>query len=79
MKLSLSSEEYRFNHGANPRGRGSWAFVFREGSCRPDNYTNDEIWWAPGSTTFGEAVNVAKVEARRRFPGAHIVTIGVCS
>lgn len=80
MKIEFSTAEYRSNHGAQPRGRGSWAFVFSGGGAKTD-YTSDEIWWAPAPLTFGEAVKTAKVEARRRFAGSgeHRVTVGVCS
>jgi hypothetical protein len=77
--IEFNCNEYRFNHGAMPRGRGSWAFVFRDHSGSAGDYTNDEIWWAAGVLTFGDAKKAARAEALRRLPGASVIGITVCS
>lgn len=56
-RIEFNTSEYTMNHGAMPRGRGSWAFEF------PGDKTP---WFTPGSTTFGEAKKLARAEATRR-------------
>lgn len=74
IKIEFTDTEYRFNHGASPRGRGSWAFIFPGPMGKFDD---NAPWFTPGSTTFGEAKKLAKAEAERRFPdaphGAHLL------
>lgn len=83
--VSVDTGEYERSHGAKPRGRGGWMFVFAtsreqlEAKQRANNYL-DFVWTAKdadgyASLLFGEAVKAAKAEARRR--GANWV--GVCS
>lgn len=67
IKIEFNDSEYRFSHGAAPRGRGSWAFLF-PGAAEP--------WFTPGSTTFGEAKKLARIEAQRRF--SHAATGATC-
>jgi hypothetical protein len=62
ITIEFSTSVYRFNHGAEPRGRGGWAFALNP------NGMNDDAYWAKdaagfGSLTFGEA----KKAARRHF------------
>ncbi len=65
--VEFSTSEYEYNHGAKPRGRGSWAFAF---DC---NEKPEALFWTPGSTTYGEALKLARAEAKRR--GASMVTV----
>jgi hypothetical protein len=58
---TVDDTQYRFSHGAAPRGRGSWAFTF--GVKDP---VSDQIWWTPGGTTYAEAKKLAKAEAKAR-------------
>lgn len=62
--VRVSTREYRSNHSAEPRGRGSWAFFMGEA---PDNYDarDERIWWSP-SCTFAEARKLAVAEAARQ-------------
>jgi hypothetical protein len=77
MAISFDTTEYRSSHGAEPRGRGGWAFVFRLDGQSLRDYTNEEIWWSPGALTLTEAKKLARAEAQRRFPGQP-VNVGVC-
>lgn len=54
-RVEVSTAEYAFAHGRDPRGRGSWAFYFGE-----------EIVWIPGSMTYGEAKKEAIKLAKQR-------------
>lgn len=57
-RIEISTSEYQSNHGAKPKGRGSWAFYFG---------TAHEPWWpAGGSMLYSEACAKARVEAQRR-------------
>lgn len=83
-KVEIDTSVYRSNHGVQPRGRGSWAFVMG----REDYKTNDEIddegrplvWWArsaDGQTSmpFTDAKKLAVAEAQRRG----VTLVGVAS
>ncbi len=65
--FSFSTCEYEYNHGAKPRGRGSWAFAF------DGKEQHDALFWTPGSTTYGEAIKLARAEAARR--GAYVAKV----
>jgi len=83
-KVVVCTSVYRRNHGAEPRGRGSWAFVMGA-----ENYTNcDErdaegrlvLFWprdASGSSSmlFAAARKLAIAEAKRRG----VMLVAVCS
>jgi hypothetical protein len=59
----FETREYRNNHGAEPRGRGSWAFALdREGQ-------NDMRWFH--QMTYGEA----KQAARASFPAGSLLWV----
>lgn len=57
MRVFFSTLEYERNHGAMPRGRGSWAFVDAL-HARKMNYL-DFVWWAPSGLTYSEAKRAA--------------------
>lgn len=42
-RIEISTTDYQFSHGKEPRGTGQWAFIF------DGNY--DEPYWAYGSYT----------------------------
>jgi hypothetical protein len=68
--VSVSTREYEFNHGAKPRGFGSWAFLF-EGDLT--------VHWMRdaqgGSMTFSDAKRAA-----RKLAASHgCLWISVCS
>ena len=69
-QISIDTRAYELNHGAIPRGRGSWAFYFDEGNDAPV----ERAWFAPGSLTFSEAKRAAIAEGKRR--GATFATVG---
>jgi hemolysin-activating ACP:hemolysin acyltransferase len=69
--IEFSTHEYEMNHGARPRGYGSWAFVALEFS-RANNYL-DHVKWFTG--TYG----AAKREAARAFAVAGVHSVVVCS
>jgi len=75
MKIEFSDTEYRFNHGAAPRGRGFWGFFFSTSGRFAG--TNDTLWFASGECTLGEAKKLAKIEAAHRFPNVSHVYIKV--
>lgn len=60
MQFDFSTSEYRCNHGAEPRGRGSWAFAF------DFNEDSGALFWTPGNTTFTEAKKLARAEGKKR-------------
>jgi hypothetical protein len=62
MKIEFNTNEYESNHGAKPRGKGSWAFVDRK-HANADNYL-DFVFWAPAGLTFTEAKKAAAVHFR---------------
>lgn len=72
---------YRSSHGAEPRGRGSWAFLF--GASREELDAKERsgrylefVWFVPGpSMLYGAALKLARKEATKR--GA--LYLGVCS
>jgi hypothetical protein len=76
-QVRVSTRAYRSSHGAEPRGRGYWMFVFG----KEDYDLAEEAVICPipmganGMPTFGEAKRWAKAEAARR--GVDLV--GVCS
>ena len=57
MKARFDTCEYEFNHGAKPRGRGSWAFVDAK-HANANNYL-DFVFWTSSGLTFSEAKKVA--------------------
>lgn len=59
MKVTVSTSEYRSNHGAHPRGRGTWKFALGNGQG---------VWLADSFVcegTFTTAKRAAAREARR--------------
>lgn len=83
--ISVDVGEYERSHGAKPRGRGSWMFVFAatheqlEAKMASPNYL-EHVWTAKdahgvASMTYSDAVRIAKAEAKRRG----LAWIGVCS
>lgn len=58
MRVRFSTREYEMNHGAKPRGRGSWAFVDQR-FARANDYL-DHVFWAPAGLTLGEAKKAAE-------------------
>ena len=56
--IDVVTSGYHFSHGAEPRGRGSWAFAF--GS------PEEEPVWCSGSVTYQTARAWAVAEACRR-------------
>lgn len=62
MMIRVETRAYEFSHGRRPRGRGYWAFTFGTRT-----YVDvSDVWWAPGSVAYGEAVKLARLEAARR-------------
>lgn len=59
--IRVSDTDYRMNHGAKPRGRGSWAFVMHLTGGRPS-----EVWFAPPDLLFTEAKREALACAKER-------------
>jgi len=53
----FNTDEYEFNHGARPRGRGTWAFGFGEREPAEPFYV---------SALYSEAKREALREAKRR-------------
>jgi hypothetical protein len=71
MKTTFNTNDYKSNHGAAPRGRGSWAFCPADKFRRADYLTF--VFWAPADSTFSDA----KKAAAAHFPaGSDLV---VCS
>jgi len=52
IHVEFIDTEYRFSHGAAPRGRGSWAFSTERDS------PIEQVWFSM-SMTFGEAKRAA--------------------
>ena len=83
--ICIDFADYERNHGAKPRGRGSWMFVFaptREQLAAKMMSPNlvDHVWTAKdasgiASMKFSDAARLARAEAKRR--GA--AWAGVCS
>lgn len=46
-QIEINSSDYRRNHGAEPRGRGSWAFCLVDPNRRNDYL--DFVIWASGT------------------------------
>lgn len=67
--VTLSTRVYTNNHGAEPRGRGSWCFVM---GAADFNFSDDpRLFWARDehgsmSMTFAAARKLALVEAAKR-------------
>lgn len=72
MKITVNvrTEEYRFNHGAEPRGQGSWAFQL-EG--------HEEPTWFQGTFSQAKAQAVKQARAEARQAGATWVDVVVLS
>jgi hypothetical protein len=51
--IEVCTAAFERSHGKRPGGRGSWAFTFG----------TEEIFWVPGSVTYGEARKVAIARA----------------
>lgn len=70
MTFEFNTRDFRFSHGKEPRGFGSWAFEIE----------GHELVWAPTST-FTDAKKWARAEAKKMAPAgfAGNVTIKVCS
>jgi len=64
LTIEFDAIEYRINHGAEPRGRGSWAFSFK----REPDVQRDEVLWSP-SMTYGEAKKWARQQVKERCSG----------
>lgn len=68
-KPTVSTTVYLRNHGAEPRGRGSWCFVM---GAEDFSFSDDpRLFWAKSedgasSMTFAEARKLALTEAARR-------------
>jgi hypothetical protein len=58
MQTFFSTNEYFFNHGKMPRGRGTWAFEFD---------FDKTPYFAPSSLLFTEAKRAAVHEACKRI------------
>jgi len=56
MPVSFDTTEYRFSHGREPRGRGSWAF---------ESVETREKFWARGSQTLTEAKRELRAAGKR--------------
>jgi len=52
VTVRFDTRQYSTNHGAEPRGRGSWAFIDADQADAP-NYL-DDVYWVHGGT-YGEA------------------------
>lgn len=76
--IKIDSSVYRRTHGAEPRGRGSWAFVMGatdyEFVDQKDAQGRPLVWFAPASLTFSEAKKAAIAEAKNR--GVTVVGVG---
>lgn len=59
VTVEFRTVEYTCNHGAEPRGRGSWAF------CEERLPLNKELLWTP-SLTYGEAKKWVREELAKR-------------
>lgn len=62
LQVRVETGVYQCSYGHLPRGRGYWAFTF--GTRTYGDVS--EVWWAPGSMMYGEAVKLARLEAARR-------------
>ena len=73
--VEFSTREYEADHGAKPRGRGTWAFVDQTHAKR-DDYLKF-VFWSPANLTFGAAKKAAAAhfKAQANFSGV----ISVCS
>jgi len=62
MTVYVSTTEYQFSHGKQPRGTGNWAFFF----------TDAYVFWFNGP--YGAAKRAAVTEAKRR--GVSSIKVG---
>ena len=62
--VQVSTRDYYFSHGKEPKGRGCWGFSIGE-RVKAD-YDVMKAWWSPCSCTYAEARKLAVEEARRR-------------
>lgn len=67
MAIEFCTREYRFSHGKEPRGYGSWAFFFDR------KFKIEDAFWV-NQSTYGDAKKAARAEAKRRNVG--IVFVG---
>lgn len=72
--VRFDTREYRVNHGAEPRGFGSWAFCLADRVNAPDYL--DGAFWAHRST-FGEAKKAARAHFEAAAGGAGNVFVAV--
>jgi len=70
--VEFSTCEYEMNHGAQPRGHGSWGFVAYKFS-RSDSYL-DHVKWFNGMT-----YSAAKRAAAAAFASEGVMDVVVCS
>jgi hypothetical protein len=70
LKVEFSTREYRSNHGAMPRGFGTWGFVAREHWSKPDYL--DHVVHAEG------IYSAAKARAAAVFSMRGISEVVVC-
>ena len=77
-QVKIDTSVYRRSHGAEPRGRGSWAFTMGATDYQfvdqKDAQGRKLVWFAPSSSLFGEAKKLAIAEAKARG----VTIIGVC-
>jgi len=65
-RIHFNDTEYRFSHGAAPRGRGSWAFSVNRDPI------NNEIFWTPGSMTYTQAKKMARDHYITKIGDGHL-------
>lgn len=71
MQVSTDTTEYRFSHGAEPRGRGGWIFEYEvDGTVAADqpNFNG----------TYSDARRQATRFARENYPDAREVVVIAC-
>lgn len=74
LRQDVGTQEYENSHGAKPKGRGRWGFIFYLHGNPSEGETSGSIghtyWFVPGSIwpqpTVTEAKRLALAEARRR-------------
>jgi hypothetical protein len=71
--VEFYTTEYQINHGAEPRGRGSWCFSEKR---HPDVCAKTGVLWSP-SMTFGEAKKWAREQIRAMNLSTSIVVLWV--
>ena len=70
--VTFNTREFESNHGAKPRGQGSWVFVAYEFS-RANNYLDHVKWFH--QMTFADA----KRAAAKAFAAEGVSEVVVCS